>query len=53
MKFDLCCDRRIFVLIKYKLFEVYKEDIVCVDLGLGDKEFLVMENELIRMKGWR
>lgn len=53
MKLDSCCDRRIFVLIKHKLFEVYKEDIVCADSGLGDKELLAMENEPIRTKGRR
>lgn len=42
-----------FVLIKHKLFEVYKEDIVCADSGLGDKELLAMENEPIRTKGRR
>lgn len=53
MKLDSRCDRRIFVLITHKLFEVYKEDIIYADSGLGDKELLAMENEPIRTKGRR
>lgn len=52
MKLDSCCDRRILVLITHKLFEVYKEDIIYADSGLGDKELLAMENEQKGEDSW-